>query len=384
MTSFTLGFPKRGYVRIALAAVPLGLSLEVFWLAYQVATGQTGDYAVIQPPDHLVSLVVCLGLSIAAACGLFALRERGARVTWDAHGVTEWIGDGPRVAIAWSDAKVSRTRYLERTRAGGRHDDGAVEQIEDSRGRRITIASTFWGAPSWLLRRRCEGATGVIPQLAGLPAGPGVVADERTTRSVSRWTWILRLGYAPLFLMCVALVDHDFYLRDPTLVILAIVTPPLLLRVVRPVAELVRLTREGRRYRRARRVELVGHRETLVTAREADGRTLTFDAARLHHDDALLPLRRGAVWIVAPSPIPTDASPQLPYRHQEQAAAPVEVALLEHDGVRRARTALVFAVLLEIAVRTAFAFYPPIACARVHAADEEHRLGVYGAVSDPS
>lgn len=372
MTSLDLAFPKRAYVRIAFGTVPLALTVVVFWLSYLAMTGQADDYGQIELPNHVASLVVCVGLGVLSACAIFALRDRGARITWDEHGVTEWIGEGPRIAIAWNDAKVSRTRVMVKNR-GRRYDDGALEQIEDARGRRITIASTFQGIPAWLLRRRCEGATSAIPRLGALPAGSGVIPDGAGTRSVSWLTWILRLGYLPLLLMCGNLVDRGFWLQDPPLVVLGIVTPALLLRVIRPVAELVRLARAGSLLRGARRVELVGNEGTLVTAREADGSTVSFDVARLAHDDALLPLRRGAAWIVALAPIPTGNPEQAHFRAGEPRGRTLEVARLEHDGIRRARTALMAAVLVEVAARTAFAFYPPIACALIHAADESFR-----------
>lgn len=372
MTEIALSFPKRAYVRIALGVVPLALSVVVFWLSYLSMTGQADEYGRMELSNHVMSLVLCVGVGVASACGIFALRERGARVTWDEHGVTEWLGAGPRVAIPWSDAKVSRTHVVVRDRGRG-YADGGLEQLEDSRGRRITIASTIQGIPGWLLRRRCEGTTGAIPQLAKLPAGGGVRDDERNSRSISWLTWIARLGYLPLLLMCADLPSRDFSLQDPALVILMIVTPALLLRVLRPVAEVARLARQARHLSGARRVEIVDNEGSYVTAREADGRPLTFDVAPLQHDDALLALRRGPVWIVAPAPIPGGDSTQAPYRHDDPKPAPIQVARLEHDGIRRARAALIVAVLVEIAARTAFAFYPPIACVLIHSADEAFR-----------
>lgn len=363
-SAIELDFPGRARVRIAFAAVPIGLALFALLFAWEVANGETRWF---RPEAHVVGIAACVGGAIALALAVFALRERGARVTWDEHGITEWRGDGPVVSIPWRDARLST--MLVRVRQKGRtYADGAIEQWSDGQGRAITIASTAEGVPDWLLRRRCRGPTGAIRPPQPPRPGDGVKPDDRGTRSVSWLTWPLRIGYLPLMAFAGSVIDRPFDVAHGDMATLAmlIVTPPLLLRVVRPVVELVKLLREGARTSAARRVELVANEGSVVQAREVDGTLVTFDTAPLHHDDALLPLRRGAVWIVAPRAASSGGvgGAQEPYRHGTGASAGSAIAVdrLEHDGIRRARGALIAAVAVEIAARTALALLPPIAC----------------------
>lgn len=364
-----LGFPHRAYIRIAISAAPLGLAAFVLVHIWHIVSPEPDYDWGRYPSNHVVGLAVSAVVAMVIACALFAIRERGAYVTWDAHGITEWIGRAPRVAIVWADARVSRARFRVRSK-GGTYGDGEIEQWDDGRGRLITIASTTRGIPGWLLRKRCLGATGAITPPPGVrpAAGEGIVPDTTYTRTLSWWTWPLRLGYLPLFFMLETLLDRRQRLDGSTLFALALVTLPLCLRLVRPLMELWRVTRASTRMAGARRVEILGNAGpdgvstgAVVQAREADGTMVEIDTAPLSHDDALLALRRGPVWVLGPRPEARGGGPDaMPYRQGVAAPVRIRVDRLEHDGMRAARASLIGAITLELLARFGVAVIPTL------------------------
>ena len=364
-----LGFPHRSYIRIAIAAAPLGLAAFALVHVWHIVSPEPDYDWGRYPADHVVGFAISGVVAMVIACALFAIREPGAYVTWDAHGVTEWIGRAPRVAIAWADARVSRTRFRVRSK-GGTYGDGEIEQWDDGRGRRITIASTTRGIPGWLLRKRCLGATGAVTPPPGVrpAAGEGVVPDTTYTRTLSWWTWPLRLGYLPLFFTVGSLLDRPSAMEGFTPVAVVLITMPLCLRLVRPLMELWRVTRASSRMAGARRVEIIGNAGpdgastgAVVQAREADGTVVEIDTLPLSHDDALLPVRRGPVWVVGPRPEVRGGGPDaMPYRQGVAVPVRIRVDRLEHDGHRGARASLIGAITLELFARFGVAVIPTL------------------------
>ena len=337
--SIPLRFPTVAYVRLGAASVAF---VYLMYGAYRWVPGLAlgrGEYLQLEELYRPSLLVVAVATSLFAGLLLWLRQPRGARVTWDDEGITEWDGQGVRSAIQWANARRSSVDFFVRRRGSYSRSipAGCVEQFSDAEGRRITLVATKQSTPRFLQRRRCH-ADAPIPVTA--QPGQGVV-DDGTWRRPRWWNWPLRAGYALTGAAAWALRDG----KNPRDIALVFVVAAglLLCRAIPPVAELLRTWRVERAFQGAQRVELVGNVGPLLDVRDANRQLATVDTTALEHPDALLHSRRGAAFLRFAPP-----SPGSPYR---EGKVLIEAHALELVGSRLARRDLQRALLAEVAAR---------------------------------
>jgi len=331
-----------------------GFFLAIVGAALGDAPGVILEAAGNPPPSESMGWVLSGIFSIVALALPSYLRwarqPRGASVTWDERGITEWDGEAVRVAIPWERARA-RVRRWERGQAGstpGRWWTVHL-QVTDGSDRRIVVGTTIGIAAR--CRRRLIAPLKEIEKLESVLKDRG--ADERGRIDLSALDphrpatgagyWIsvaaATVGYPGLVL---GVITAGGEMGPPST---AAATVGLTLLLVRPLRELSSLLREGRRFAGAERVELVPGEHGLGV-RDAGGRVRSVDTSDLDHPDAFLTERSGAAWLVADG----DGGAGAPYRE-----APTRAAALESDASRQARRQRIRAVVLETSARAALA-----------------------------
>ncbi len=353
-----LVFPGRAYARLVGSALLFAVLLFLVVRGVAIAWRGWGfmnpseapelPMWLVDPHPHPVRLLlatplpILMGVFAALACFLLWLRQpRGARIEWDDEGITEFDGEGVRTAIRWADARRSGVDIVVKRKGGGRYHGGSVEQISDSKGRRITRSMSSWTTPLFVYRRRAEGAE--IPIQRNLPQGDGIV-DDGVARH-PRWAvWPMRAGYG---VACFGVYVMTEFERGVAANGLVLVVAGLLigLRALRPLAELRRIAARERLMAGATPVEIIGAESGRIVVRDPSGREALFDPSPLHHDDALLHTRRGPAFLDFTPPSEVD---QGAYRGGR---VTVEAHGIELAGNRKARADLRRAVLAELVVR---------------------------------
>ncbi|MBW1808657.1 MAG: hypothetical protein JRJ87_10730 [Deltaproteobacteria bacterium] len=312
-----------------------------------------GKSIIIRHPGQELGMVVLFALvGSLAACLLLWLRQPGgAHITWDENGVTDFDGDGVRVAIRWEKLKRGIIQVvLTQTGSATRKSGGQIHQISDDDGRRITY-STSDARAGWMFSRRLFTNRDSLYFTGFEQKGPfpkGEVEPDNPGRPATGIAInFTRLGYIALLAAVIFLmgkyssseVDNARFAG----LMLSIGGGLLLLRVIRPLAELLRIRREGRRFQGAKEFELVDNVGLDAIVKDAEGNELRFDTTSIKHPDGLLETRRGPVRLVLKDAPATEGL--------------YTVEALEHAGTYKARKSLKRAVFLEIGVRSFLALF---------------------------
>jgi hypothetical protein len=137
-------------------------------------------------PDVSVAGGGILGcaLAVGAVFGVHYLRAvPPGRLTWDARGLMEWVGEEVATFIAWPGARYALLEMSLTTRTQGGQNLGTLRgrtlQISDGAGKTITICDGF-RRPRWLENRPAEVA--YLEQFLGMvrtPQTPMVVVPDK-------------------------------------------------------------------------------------------------------------------------------------------------------------------------------------------------------------
>jgi len=341
-----LGFPMRAYGRLLGSCFLFaclshgllrGLGKSMQWRDPSILFGPH-----VMPPELILVIPTLTFAYAIVACGLLWIRQpRGARISWNEHGITEWDGKGVRTAIRWGEVLRSTLSVrVRQKRRGPKYHGGSVEQLADAQGRKITRTMSGWATPIWLYRRRAESSEVNIEG----PSQPGKgLLDDGTKRRPKWRIWPLRLGYA---FACVCVWGMWEHPRDVEGSAIALLLATLLigLRQLRPLVELFGLMKIDKTFKGGPEMELVANDGALLLARDGSGQETVFDTSELSHPDGLLYLRRGPAHVV----VDPAAAGGAPYREGRPVLTPKAIEL---SGTRTARRDLQRAVALELVVR---------------------------------
>lgn len=269
------------------------------------------------PPSNYRKTFYVMLLAAAVACVVSqwvarTRQPRGARISWDAWGITEWDGDGARVAIPWREATVGvrcdfgggvalmvlRRRHLAGF-AGSDQDNviGLTLRIQGAHGRQIWVTEgvqtpALAGRLTTVddlgpLLKAIEGVR-LVPMEGGHP-GENLLALFYMIAIAGYVCAVLGLGnllsvhtvptYVPHFLLGSAFA--------------------LALRALLPCLQYLRLAAEERRLRTSKPVTLIDNDGPQLTARDDAGTAYVVDTGALAHPDGRLHERRGAAFLVA-------------------------------------------------------------------------------------
>jgi hypothetical protein len=346
-----LGFAPAAYTVAIVGAVFLAPPAG-FVVKSLLRMSDTGS-PIIRLPGEAIGMVAFFALiGSVAACLLIWLRQPGgARITWDEQGVTDWNGDGVRMAIRWEKLKRGIIQVvMVKTGSPSRKSGGQIHQVSDDDGRRITY-STSDARAGWMFNRRMFTSSESLYFTGFEQKGPFPKADVKEDSpgrpKIGIAINFTRLGYIALLAAVVFLMGKYSYREVDNLrfagLMLSIGGGLLLLRTLRPLAELLRLKREDKRFKGAKEMELFDNDGLDAIVKDADGGELRFDTASLKHPDGLLETRRGKVRVVLKDAPATEGL--------------YTVEALEDVGTQKARKSLKLAVLLEIGARGFLALF---------------------------
>ena len=341
--TIALGFPFATYFGLVVSS--FGFALLMYASGY--ASFRAAGHGRLRTLDlDSMPVLACGALfAVIAWLLLWARQPRGAKVTWDEHGITEWDGEGVVTAISWSNAM----RYQVGVRRGSHVAPGQVVgstvQFSDPSDRRITISMNV-RPPTFSMRRRSVGALRAIHATHATVRPAEKIIPHGSSR-YPRWrVWPLRAGYALLAFAVFRLGDGV----DPmgAAGAFALASLLLFLRALRPLFELLQNKKIDGAFRDALPVELIGNDGNILFVRDDQGRTAAFDTTTFHHPDALLATRRGRGFLRAASSRPEG------YRGQSahhQGHPLVHPEAYESAGIRQARRDLQRALIAELVIR---------------------------------
>lgn len=249
-------------------------------------------------------LVVAGAVFACVACGVITwMRQpKGARIAWDDWGITEWDGDGVRVAIEWSQVHVNTGFTSLRTRRGGTTVAGAVLShgdlppsdpaghtiggqltLTDATGRRIDLTQ---GTQNLTLNDRLSTVDG-LSALTSLVASRPRAAAPLLPRNENVAALGIVLGTLGYFGSFGGLVGFSAQPSEAAAVLTLLGGTFLMLRSL----AFFSLARRDRFRGQVSAVEISGGESGSVVL--SDGRKV--DASR--HPDAGLHLRRGPAWL---------------------------------------------------------------------------------------
>lgn len=310
-------------------------------------------------PPHVYRRLFYLGLLSAIVACVVSLRvaslrqPRGARICWDAWGITEWDGDGVRVAIPWREATVAvrsdtggdaiALMILQRAHLAGfipgANVIGLTLRIRGEHGRVIWVTD---GVQTPALAGRLTTVENIGPLLAavkGVPIVPMGVGHPGENLLVLFYLLAIG-GYVNAALGLGVLVsEHTVPTYAPHFLVGS--AGCFALRALLPLARRLRLGAEERRLRGARRVTLVDNDGTRLIAEDASGARHVIPTTTLAHPDGRLELRRGEAFMVT-----------------DRAGAAV---IVETAAVRAARRTYARALTFEWALRASLVI--PMLCA---------------------
>lgn len=267
-------------------------------------------------PAHDYRKLFYIGLFAAAVAPVVALwvayarQPRGARLCWDAWGITEWDGDGVRVAIPWSEVTVAlrsdtggdvfARMLLERAHlsefAAGGSVIGLTLRIRGEHGRVIWVTD---GVQTPALAGRLTTVDGIGPLLAAIKGAPIVpMGTGHPGENLLALFFLLAIGgYVGAAMgLGVLITEHTVPTYAPHL--LGGSAGGLALRALLPFARRLRLGAQARKLRGARRVTLVDNDDTRLIAEDASGARHVIHTGTLAHPDGRLELRRGEAFMV--------------------------------------------------------------------------------------
>ena len=295
--------------RMLAAAAVVGAALSAAWGRAADAAFAWGLFERDKGPWAAFAIAGAFG-AVAIAAVVIALRQpRGARITWDDWGVTEWDGQGVRTAIAkerlrqqlhlTTGQNLVAPNPLARAVAGAvlAQDDlpgaalGGHLVLFDDEGRRIDVTQ---GVQNVTLNRRLSTVsklTALLHAVRDAPAG-----DAKPMPSSEN---LLALGYMfgiAAFLaagsaMLLAALERD----APVAWVAAPAAAGLLL--LRSLPWWLRARALGKPDRGATKVTLDGATGGTLRLRDETGSTLSADVAALKHPDAALATRTGDAWV---------------------------------------------------------------------------------------
>ncbi len=284
--------------------------------------------------------------SIVVPIVLLYARQRPARLTWDDWGVTEWDGDGVRVAIPWNRMRYDVERRKPRL--------PLTLLLTDGEARRIKVATSFTTAGVRCRRRLFAERHDALLKLIHVVEARAVEQaeplsfDDVSPARLDRLRFSEKLGTflagTSPFIGAVLIESSPNPPVAPLLFGLAAIG--LALRAARPARELASLRLEARRHGGGRPVDLIAQDGELLTARLGSaevGEEYQLDTTLMGHPDSRLAERRGPAFVVFDRP----ATASSPYRGTSPAIAPA----LETPAIRAARQRLTGAVAVELVFR---------------------------------
>ncbi|MBL8914469.1 MAG: hypothetical protein JNM17_27440 [Archangium sp.] len=245
-------------------------------------------------------LVLFGAVFACVACGVITwMRQpKGARIAWDDWGITEWDGDGARVAMEWEQVSVTTSfttlRKL-RSHGGSGSTIGGQLTLTDTIGRRIDLTQ---GTQNVTLNDRLTTVDGLNALSSLVETRPSGMAplhphENRAALGILFGT----LGYLGSFL---GLVAYSAQPSEAAAVLVLLAGAFLMLRSLAF-------------FSRARRDRMRGS----VTAVELSGgvKGSVFLSNGQHvdvsrHPDAGLHLRRGAAWLSSTGTLETEGMRQ--------------------------------------------------------------------------
>lgn len=333
--------------RMLAAAAIVGAALFAAWGRAADTAFKWGLFERGKGPWGAFLIAGALG-AVALAAVIIALRQpRGARITWDDWGVTEWDGDGVRTAIArerlrkqlnlTTGQNLAAPNPLARAVAGAVLAQGDLPGaaigghlvLSDDEGRRIDVTQ---GVQNVTLNRRLSTVSTLAALLHAVREAPNGAAKPMPSSEN-----LLALGYvfgiAAYLAAGFALALTAFEPGAPIAWVAAPAAAVLLL--LRSLPWWLRARALGEPDRGATKVTLDGAAGSALRLRDHGGATLTADLATLKHPDAALATRTGDAWV--------------------RRGPDGTVAALETAGARQARRSLASATRLEAALRTLLA-----------------------------
>jgi len=312
------------------------------------------------PPSWEIgkNVIVVLVCFVVPALAIWLRQPRGARITWDEWGVTEWDGRGVRTAIAWQGARLFVKRTTQRMYSSKyTAAPMLLVQITDGDGRRIMVGNN--PRSGRLCRRRGEvSSRQALEELvsaaeshelgAAEPASGNELSPGRPGRRGPLSWGAAAVGYT-LFVYSTAPLTASTPQLDQAVPLLLAATLALFLRLVRPARELVAVAMRSRALAGARWVEIVGNIGTQLLVKErGSGEELEVETEGFVHPDGRILERRGPALLRLRPGEATGGKAGDPYR---SGGAPRRPAILETDGVVEARRTLQRAIVLELLLR---------------------------------
>jgi hypothetical protein len=166
-----LGYDTRAMIRTGLVTFLAAGSISALWIiaADQVFDLQTG-FAEPWSRGKPIGFGIGMGFLgvVIMRLVLFLRQPKGARVTWDATGITEWDGEDKRVTIRWDKARVSDKLLIMNDKDGKPVAvAGQICQITDPDKNFIELSQGT--QPMWMNgRRNSADVTPMTPYLASV------------------------------------------------------------------------------------------------------------------------------------------------------------------------------------------------------------------------
>jgi len=331
--------PTRGHIRLHFAGASL-LGVAGWFGSVTVFSAVFASLHVLSLESPVLPLLLVMAGCTALPPLMLLLRQpRGARVTWDGWGVTEWDGPDPRTAIPWTSIHMV--------------EEGGL-QLTDGGTRRIMVAKELPAAAARCRRRAAGPVEALVKAVRAQEPGEASPApwhqlDPYRSGRLDLVKWIAAiLGY-PFLTMGLGAIGDEGQVYPIAVSSLCLGSLGLLVRVVRPCRELVGLRRHARRLAGATMVTLEENVGTLLVTKGAKGEELRFDTALLDHPDGRLATRRGPAWVLFDEIVPSSPAG---YRGT---VAVSSVRQVELATARQARRSRILAVCLEISMRLGLA-----------------------------
>jgi hypothetical protein len=173
-----LRLPARAHYQAAGWGGAVGFLLGLAATALAVLAGK-------QHPDVSVVAGGLVGSALAVA-GVFGVHYlRGVppvKLTWNAQGIAEWVGDEVVTFIAWPGARYALLEMSLTTRTRGGQNlgtwRGRTLQFSDDSGKTITLCDGY-RRPPWLENRPAEVPLGPFIPMVQTPRSPMIVVPDK-------------------------------------------------------------------------------------------------------------------------------------------------------------------------------------------------------------
>lgn len=268
-------------------------------------------------PPHDYRRLFYIGLASAAVACVVSLavarrrQPRGARISWDRWGITEWDGDGVRVAIPWSEATLAvrcdtggeslALTILNRAHLSGFIGDGVnviglTLRIRGAHGREIWVTD---GVQTPALAGRLTTVRNLGPLIAAVKGVRIVPMDSgHPGENLLALFYVVAIGGYVCATLGLGVLMSPYTVPRFVPHFLGGSAGCLALRALLPFWQHWRLGADERKLRGARRVELVDNDGPQLTAEDEAKRLHVIDTTTLAHPDARLQDRRGEAFMV--------------------------------------------------------------------------------------